>query len=238
MKGIRYGKKVYLGNREDGKFRLSWNDVYIGTLILLLMYYFFAVNRIELVVINAVIVGGTFAFAIILNKIRPDHDTNVVLQIGFTLVVLLTIIMSMVISISGDGTDVEVKKENLPVQISDYRDTQEEIQDISYYHEGNIFGNMNKYFVFGKKESIHYFVYQSAYSGILDKVWEDIVNGKKFNEDAVDCTKDWNANKAIRNKIGTYYVRYDNVILEFSDDEDVYLSEEQIEIILDKLEIR
>jgi len=238
MKGIRYGKKVYLGNREDGKFRLSWNDVYIGTLILLLMYYFFAVDRIELIVVNVVIVGGTIGFAMLLNKIRPDHDTNVVLQIGLALVLIFTIVMSMIISFSGDGTDVEVKKDNLPVQISDYRDTQEEIQDISYYHEGNIFGNMNKYFVFGKKESIHYFVYQSAYSGILDKVWEDIVNGKKFNEDAVDCTKDWNANKAIRNKIGTYYVRYDNVILEFSDDEEVYLSEEQIEIILDKLGIR
>jgi len=202
------------------------------------MYYFFAMDRIELVVINTVIVGGTFAFAIILNKIRPDHDTNVVLQIGFTLVILFTIIMSMVISFSGDGTDVEVKKDNLPVLISDYRDTQDEVQDISYYHEGNIFGEMNKYFVFGKKESIHYYVYQSAYSGILDKVWEDIVSGKKFNEDAVDCTDVWNANKAIRNKIGTYYVRYDNVILEFSDDEDIYLSEEQIEIIVDKLELR
>ena len=97
---------------------------------------------------------------------------------------------------------------------------------------------MNKYFVFGKKESIHYYVYASVYSGILDKVWEDIVSGKKFNEDVVDCTDDWNANKAVRNKIGTYYVRYDNVILEFSDDEEVYLSEEQIEIILDKLDIR
>ena len=69
-------------------------------------------------------------------------------------------------------------------------------------------------------------------------MWEDIVNGKKFNEDAVDCTEDWNAKKAIRNKIGTYYVRYDNVILEFCDYEDVYLSEEQIDIILSKLEIR
>lgn len=238
MKGISCGKKVYLGNREDGKFHFGWNDVYIGSLILLLMYYFFAMDRIELIIINTIIVGGTFVYAIMLNKIRPDHDTNVVLQIGFTFVVLFTIIMSMVISISGDGTDVEVKKENLPVQICDYRETPDEVQEIRHYHEGNIFGDVDKYFVYGKKESIHYYVYKFAYSGILDKVWEDIVSGKRINEEIVDCTKDWNANKAIRNKIGTYYVRYDNVILEFGDDAEVYLSKDQIEIILDRLDIR
>lgn len=238
MKGIRFGKKVYLGNRADGKFHLSWNDVYIVVLVLLLMYYFFAMDRIELIIINAIIVGGTFGFAVLLNKIRPEHDTNVIIQVGFTVVIFFTIITAAIISISGDGTDLEVKKDNLPVQISDYRETNDEVRDISYYHEGNVFGKADKYFVYGEKESIHYNVYKSSYSGILDKVWEDIVNGKKFNEDAVDCTEDWKAEKAIRNKVGTYYVRYDNAILEVSDYEDVYLSEEQIEIILRNLEIR
>ena len=238
MKGICFGKGVYLGNRKDGKFRLGWNDVYIGILVLLLIYYFFAMDRMELIIINAIIVGGTFGFAILLNKIRPEHDTNVIIQIGFTVVIFFTIITSAIISISGDGANIEVKKDNLPVQISDYRETQDEVRDVSYYHEGNIFGEADKYFVYGEKESIHYYVYKSAYSGILDKVWDDIVNGKRFNEDAVDCTEDWSANKAIRNKVGTYYVRYDNAILEFSDDEDVYLSKGQIDIILDELEIR
>lgn len=238
MRGIRFGKKVYLGNREDGKFRLSWNDIYIGILVLLLMYYFFAMERMELIIINAIIVGGTFVFVVLLNKFRPEHDTNVIIQIGFTVVLFFTIITSAMVSISGDGTDLEVKKDNLPVQISDYRETQDEVRDISYHHEGNIFGSTDKYFVYGENEAIHYYVYKSAYSEILDKMWEGIINGKRFNEDAVDCTEDWNAKKAIRNKIGTYYVRYDNAILEFSDDKDVYLSEEQIDIILDKLEIR
>lgn len=238
MKGIRFGKEVYLGNRKDGKPRLGWNDIYIGILVLLLMYYFFAMDRMELIVINALIVGGTFAFAAFLNKIRPEHDTNVIIQIGFTVVIFFTIITSAIISISGDGADLEVKKDNLPVQISDYRETQDEVRDISYHHEGNIFGSTDKYFVYGENESIYYYVYESAYSRILDRVWEDIVSGKRFNEDAVDCTEIWNANKAIRNKVGTYYVRYDDTILEFSDDEDVYLSDEQIDIILDNLEIR
>ena len=238
MKGIRFGKKVYLGIREDGKFRPGWNDIYLGILILLLMYYFVAMDRIELIVFNAIIVGGTFGFAILLNKIRPEHDTNVIIQIGFTVVLFFTIITSAIISISNGGIDMEEKKANLPVRISDYRESNDDIRDISYYHESNIFGNVEKYFVYGNNESIHYYVYESEYSGILDKVWDDIIHGRRYNEDTVDCTEDWEAKKALRNKLGIYYVRLENAILEFSDYEDVYLSEEQIDIILKKLELR
>ena len=238
MKEIRFGQEVYIGNKKDGKFQLNWNDIYIGILVLALMYYFFAMDRIELIVINAVIVGGTLGFAVLLNKIRPEHDTNMMLQIGFTVVIAFTIIMSGMISISGNRADGEMKEDKLPLQITDYREMQGKIRDISYYHEKNVFGEAEKYFVYGEKESIHYYLYKSPYAMILDKVWEEIVNGKKYNEDVKDCSRNWNAKKAIRNKNGMYYVRYDNVILEFSDYEDVYLSEEQIGIILDKLEIR
>ena len=235
---IRYGKEVYIGNRKDGKFHLSWNDVYIGILVLLLMYYFFAMDRIEIIVINAIIVGGTIAFALLLNKIRPEHDTNVILQLGFTVVVFVSIITSAVISISSDGTDIEVKRDKLPLEIADYRECDDEISDISYYHEENLFGSADRYFVYGENESLHYDVYKSEYSKILDRVWEDIISGKKYNEEVVDCTKDWNAKKAIRNKLGTYYVRYDNIILELSDYEELYLTEEQIDIIIEKLELK
>ena len=60
---------------------------------------------------------------------------------------------------------------------------------------------------------------------------------KRFNEELVDCTADWGAKKALRDSDSTYYVRYENSILVFSG-EDVNLSEEQIDIILDKLQIR
>ena len=55
---------------------------------------------------------------------------------------------------------------------------------------------------------------------------------------AVDCTTDWGAKKALRNKLGTYYVRYENLLLELNDDEDVDLAKEQIEIIRNNLELR
>ena len=58
-------------------------------------------------------------------------------------------IMSVVISFSGSGTDLELKKD-------------------------------------GKTQSLRYYVYRSEYSIILDKIWEDIISGKKYNEDAVE----------------------------------------------------
>jgi len=238
MKGIRFGQKVYLRNRKNGKFRPGLNDVYISILVLVLMYYFFAMGRMEFIVINVIIVGVAFGFAALLNKIHPEHDANVIIQIGFTVVALFSIITFAVISFFGDGVDWEMKKDNLPMQIADYRETQNEIQDISYYYEGNMFGNVDKYIVSGDKESIYYYVYKSEYSAILDEVWEDIVSNIKNNKNVVDCTEDWNAKKAVRTGIGIYYVRYNNAILEFYDDQDVYLSKEQIDIILDKLEIR
>ena len=238
IRGIRRGREVYLGNRRDGKFRLSWNDIYIGILVLLLMYYFFAMDRVEIIVVNAIIVGVTVGFGIIMNRIRPERDTYVVVQIGFSMVLIVTIV-ALMIGVFGNETVAELKADDLPVLISDYREETDEVVDlISYYHEENVFGSMDKYNVYCEEEVIHYYVYRAAFAGILDKVWDDIVSKKQLNEDAVDCTEDWNARKAVRNKLGTYYVRYDNAVLEFSDDEEVYLTDEQIDIILDKLGLR
>ena len=238
IRGIRRGREVYLGNRRDGKFRLSWNDIYIGILVLLLMYYFFAMDRVEIIVVNAIIVGVTVGFGIIMNRIRPERDTYVVVQIGFSMVLIVTIV-ALMIGVFGNETVAELEADDLPVLISDYREETDEVVDlISYYHEENVFGSMDKYNVYYEEEIIHYYVYQSTFAGILDKVWDDILSKKRFNEDAVDCTGDWNAEKAVRNELGTYYVRYDNAVLEFSDDEEVYLTDEQIDIILDKLGLR
>lgn len=238
IRGIRRGREVYLGNRRNGKFRLSWNDIYIGILVLLLMYYFFAMDRVEIIVVNAIIVGVTVGFVIIMNRIRPERDTYVVVQIGFSMVLIVTIV-ALMIGVFGNETVAELEADDLPVLISDYREETDEVVDlISYYHEENVFGSMDKYNVYYEEEIIHYYVYQSTFAGILDKVWDDILSKKRFNEDAVDCTGDWNAEKAVRNKLGTYYVRYDNAVLVFSDDEEVYLTDEQIDIILDKLGLR
>lgn len=46
---------------------------------------FFVLDRIGLIVINAVIIGGTFGFAILLNRFRPERDASVLMLIDIIL---------------------------------------------------------------------------------------------------------------------------------------------------------
>lgn len=207
-------------------------------LILLLMYYFFVMDKMELIIINVIVIGITIGFTVFINKARPEGSTNVMIQIGFSFVLILAFIMFTFITIFDDGENVSLKQENLPLLISDYRECTDKIDDIDYYHDRNFLGSMDVYYIFGEENSIYYHIYESENIKILNKIWEEELNGKKINEDAVDCTTDWEAQQAIRNKLGTYYVRYDNKILVFSDDEDVYLSVDQINMIRDKLNLR
>ena len=238
MKEIRKGNQIYIGAKRDGKFHFDWNSIYIGLIVLILICYFFAMERMELVIINAITGIVTLGFAILLNKIRPDRDTSIGVQVVFSIVIMIFLSVSIIVTLSGEGEGQEVNIDNLPVRISDYRENDDVVRDFSYHYEGNIFGEAEKYFVYGEEDSLHYYVYKSSYPMILDKLWDDIIGGKKYNEGAVDCSEDWKVQKALRNKIGTYYVRFDNAILEFSDYEDSDLSTEQIAIILDKLDLR
>lgn len=232
----RAGEKIYIGNRQDGKFRLNIKDVYVGLLMLLLMYYFFIIDQVGLIILNVAIIAGTVVFAAILNKVRPERDTNIIIQVVFAVVLIISIIFFTMLTVLGDNNSY--KEDAVPLVITDYRESDDTIEDTSYYEEHNFLGSVESYFVFGKKTSIRYEVYKSEYIWILDKIWKDELEGKKFNQEMVECTEDWEAQKAFRNNVGTYYVRYKNAILVFSDGGDVYLSKEQIHVILDKLELR
>lgn len=237
-KEIQCGKEIYFGDHKGGKYCFNLKDIYITLLILLLMYYFFIMDRFEMIVINIIIIGISLVFSLVINKVRPERDTNVMMQAGYSIVLVVMLIMFGVVIIADEGENVALKQEKLPLLITDYRECTEEIDDIDYYHERNFLGSMDVYYIFGEDNSIYYLIYKSEYAKILDKIWEKEFAGKTFNEGAVECTADWNAEKAMRNGIGTYYVRYEDVILVFSDDEDVYLTTEQIDIIRDKLDLR
>ncbi len=232
-KKIRAGEKIHIGNCQDGKYHINIKDISVILLIVLLMYYFYLMERTSGIILNAMIVIGTFGLAVIINKIRPERDMNIIIQIVFGIVLMIFILFSAMISFMDNE-----ENELVPLTITDYRECDGVVEDTSIYEESNFLGSKSTYYVLGEKESIYYDVYKSEYTWALDKIWEDEINGKKYNEGIADCTADWDAKMALRNKIGTYYVRYEDSILVLSEDEDVYLSEEQIDIILDKLGLR
>ena len=235
-KVLKHGGKVHIGVCVDEKFHLRLETVYLIVFMGLLVGYLFALGEKELVLLNGGVFVVTLLFAFVLNKIRPSSDTNIVVQLVFSFF-LITVIVVGAFSINLEEKETE-KVENMPVLISDYRKCDDVIEDISIYGNENILGSVKNYFVFGEEQSICYDIYRTKHDWILDKIWEEELEDKKYNEELTECSKDWGAKKAFRNKIGIYYVRYENAILVFSDDIDIHLTVDQINIIRDKLDLR
>ena len=238
MKDIRDGKEIYIGSQKGNRLHFTARDIYVVILLALLSYYFLVMKQPELIILNLALIGSVLLMAILVNKFRPDRDTNVIIQGVFTMVVFLVFIVITIGIISDVGENVSQQKEEAPLLISDYRECLYEEDDIDIYHESNLFGSIDNYFIFTEEESIYYTIYKSENSRILDGIWEREFTEKKFNEGATDCTSEWGAEKALRNENGEYYVRYETSILVFRDYEDIYLAPEQIDIILTKLDLR
>jgi len=191
---------------------------------------------ITMVVYFVSIFAVTITFAVLLAKFRPEASTNVAIQVIFVIMFFLVVTIAAFTIFSGRYSD-ETGLEKVPLKITDYREWNDEIDDISVYHEKNMLGSMDTYFIFGEKESIHYEIYRTEHDWILDRIWNDELE-YKYNENRSDCTKEWAAKKAFRNALGEYYVRYGDVVFMFSDYEDVVLTDEQIAIIREKLDLR
>ncbi len=236
LKDIREGKDIYLGSLN--KLHLTARDIYVVVLLLILSSYFLIIQQVELLLLNVGMIVSVLLLTVFINKFRPDRDTNVIIQMVYSFVVFVLVIVISIAIISETGENVTEQKEDIPLHISDYRECSYEEDDIDIYHDGNLFGRVDDYFIFAGEDAIYYRIYSSKNSKILDRIWEEELGSRKINEGAVDCTSDWDAQKALRNKLGTYYVRYEDYILIFSDDEHIYLTPEQIDIILKKLDIR
>lgn len=235
-KAIREGKQIYIGNCQDGKYHWNLKDVYAAFLIVLLTWYFCMMDKIGLVILNVAIIVVTIGFSVIINKIRPEREANIIVQIVFAIVLVISIIVCTLIILTED--DNTRKDDIIPLVMADYKESGDVIEDMSYSRDSNFLGSAEIYFIFGKETSIYYHIYKSEHAWILDKIWKEQLEEKKYNEELVDYTEEWGARQAWRNKIGIYYVRYEDSILVFSDDEDIYLTTDQINIILEKLDLR
>lgn len=234
-KRIKSGQEVYIGSWQNSKLRIGTRDVYIILLLLILWAYLLMLGKTELVLLNVGVIVVTLGFSALLAKFRPESSVNVGIQIVFA-VVLMIVIVAGLFTISS-GEDVQNEWDKLPLKITDYREFADEIEDVHIYQDGNTLGSYENYFIFAKTESVYYHIYKSRHSWILDKIWEEELSAR-YNEDVEDCAKEWGADKAFRNGIGTYYVRFENAILILNEETDISLTAEQIAIICEKLDIK
>ena len=236
LKQIKESQEIYIGSNKDGKKR--WNGHAFSTMVLLMLtlLMLLMLEDTALVFYFVLLMVGTFAFSLILAKVRPDATTNVAIQVVFTIVYMFLLIM-IPFAIFSSRQEERESLENVPLLVSDYREVSEYVDDISISYDKNMLGSKEHYWVYGEEESISYEIYRSKHSRILNRIWEDEMD-KSQNENKTECTKDWEADIAYRNEIGDYYVRYEDAILIFYEDREYVLVPWQIEVIRDKLQLR
>lgn len=236
LKQIKSGREIYIGTNKEGKKRWNGHTFSVMILMMLCLIMLVMLDDARLVIYYVFLMVGTFAFVTILAKVRPDAETNMIIQVVFTIVYMFLIILIPFMIFTNDR-EKRNNIENVPLTISDYKEGLEDTDDISISLNKNILGSKEHYWVYGEEESISYEIYRSKHSWILNRIWEDEAD-KKQNENKTDCTSDWEADIAFRNKIGDYYVRYEDAILIFYTDMENELDSGQISIIRDKLELR
>ena len=240
LKSVKNGEKIYIGSNPLGKKKIdhAWMHWFIS--FTMFAFMLFMLEDTSMKIYMMLVFSITIVFSVLLAKFRPDSTTNIMIQIIYIFVFFVVIVVMAFTIFSGNKADRMSRDEAIeyvPLKISDYRQFEDEIDDISIYEEKNMLGSRENYFVFGEKESIRYEIYRTEHDWILDRIWNNELE-YKYNENRSDCTKEWAAVEAYRNAIGEYYVRYEDVILMFSDYEDIVLTEEQISIIREKLDLR
>lgn len=240
LRQIRCGEKIYIGSDPEGKKRIdnAWAQWFVLFFMFVFMVFMLEDIKMQIFMVSVFVI--TILFSVLLAKFRPDTTTNIMIQIVYIFVFFVTIMVIAFTIFTGNQADKMTTAEALqsvPLKITDYREWNDEVNDVSIYHEKNSLGSRENYFIFGKEESIHYEIYRTEHAWILERIWEDELE-YKWNDEKADCTAEWDAEIAFRNTIGEYYVRYDDILLILSEETNVDLDADQISIIREKLDLR
>ena len=89
LKNIREGKEVYIGSQKNRKYK-NGQEIYLSVLLeIFFLSYCLFIGRMELFMVNIVILSIVIIFSVWIGKKRPESSLNVLLQIGLSLVLLV-----------------------------------------------------------------------------------------------------------------------------------------------------
>ncbi len=184
----------------------------------------------------ALFLGVLLAFMVLgfaLNKLRPDANTYLGVQVLFSIVLTFVIIVVSA-SIASAENEKETDWREFPLVYEDLTDTVGELEDTFHTSSSSIFGSTHYYSLSYANDYLIYEIYETEHDWILDIIW-DYQHSYARNAEPVDCTALWDAQSAYHNEVVEYYVRYDDAILFFRLDKNFILTEEHVSIICDAL---
>lgn len=200
---------------------LTWNLLSWAALILLLAGYGISAG-LWLVV---PILGFTLVLvlmAVLLSKFRPDAGTNIAIQVVFSIISVIVLVITTLCIVT--ASQESVSADTFPLLLEDIAADAGTVQDTYRSGSASIFGSQRHYSLYYEDTNLSYDLYETEHDWLLDKVWEYKLTYAR-NAERTDCTGLWGALTAYQNESGEYYVRYDDAILILNIDMD--LTEEQ-----------
>lgn len=176
-----------------------------------------------------------YVFGLVLNKLRPDRETHIVIQVLFTIGFVIALIISAVSIISIEN-EKEVDWAEFPLRYADIGHDAGSVQGGNQVTNSSIFGSDNEYAVYYEGAVLRYRLYTTEHDWLMDIVWDHYMTYEN-NQTVTDCTALWDAETAFINIAGAYYVRYDDAILIFTNFDHLELTPEQVQIIREALEL-
>lgn len=226
-KTLEEGKPLYFGKKGNTFIALYNWVAWIGIPLLLVFALLLLAEKQYITFGFMVIFSGIITVSsLLISKFRPDSDTNQIIQLAIPMVVFALVIVLMASIIASDNT-LPAYEENAPLVCTDMGIDVGEVKSADIDGSSSIFGSAMKYWLFYEDVHIHYFVYRSSHSWILDRVWEDYL---PLPQDVTDVTAPWRAEYAAVSDTGTYFVRYHDAIILLSLPKDTVLSQQQIDV--------
>lgn len=228
-KQIDRGESIYLGKDKGIRvFTGGWYGAITSVLMGLWMISFVFIGQYEMLAwfVSILLLFLIMGFGI--SKLRPDPVTNQLIQLAFSIVIILGGIVFAVWSVFS-RTEADLPND-VPLYYEDIGLTAGVLEDSRFEQKHSIFGSWIYCTLDYAEEYVYYNIYRSEYEWVLDRIWEDAASAR-YNQVGTDCTALWEAQEAYLNGRGEYMVRYEDMILTFSGDEDMELTSQQIDTI-------
>lgn len=233
---LQRGEKLFFGKGRQA-FAQGWYSflasfIVLGQLILLIL-----LKQTTLVIYFMVVITALVLMGFLIAKYRPDALTNQIIQvIGSILIVFGMLCFCMMLMFWEN--DKEKTYPTPPLTCADIG-TDQTFEKINYAEElDGFFGQCAHYNLDYGDDYFLYSIYQSDYDWVLDKVWECEAEHRIRYGTIEDWASLWNAKEAYRNNGNDYLVRYEDSILVLCFRTGEPLTQEQIDIIREKLDLR
>lgn len=226
---LNEGKVLFFGKGRQA-YSQKWYSWLQNIALLIVIGFFIRMGQSTLVWILLGIAAALWLMGFLIARFRPDADTNAVIQILFSCVLIFSLLaVSPFLNQTGNHGLYDVVEP--PLTYADMG-IDLDLTDLRYSREQeSIFGRKRYANLDYGSDYLFYSVYDTECNWVLSKLWEEETNGKR-NEIREYCTDAWGAVEAFRNGAGDYLVLYEDALWVISPSLEEPLTSEQIDAII------